>query len=302
MKQLKKVTRFMSEKYYFAKLNVNQNLFNSSINFNDIKQIYIPEQIRSFNDDRSDKRFCDKKTNSEWTITDVKNIDENIIYGRLSKITQPKDSFKIVKGNKTTKDLNKIAYVSDFYYFIKQEYIVFNTNIHIKYQTFVSIFGKVLYNCGNKKDRYNMGNLEIRLLTEVSEFQKELFNNSVFHISLDYVAPNDPNTIDKLANIFKDSKSESGKLELNNRSKGIEIKQNSLIKNMMFMLKQGWASITAEVGKKYKNRKSISTTEYPLKTKNCSELSENDKINYIRKEVDKFEKERNKSKGDNYQK
>ncbi|KRL80540.1 DUF4747 family protein [Ligilactobacillus equi] len=242
-------------KFFAMKLNISENIFNS--NFKNIKEELIPKRILSFAKEPVNRK-------DEWTLVNVKSLDNNIIMGDvakplLQKVTQ-------IDGSVTKEVAFEYVQLSPFYYFVKEEIILCHP-----------------YNTSNKTSVFNhfkgiisrdaeIGDVDIRLLSKTKEFEKNLLseNYSVRKLELDYVTPNDPRTLNEIQDIITENNAKTGKLTLENKEEGLKVKSEDgkttdFIKNLLQITRKGFGNIKATLVDQDNKKTVIETKENPIK-------------------------------------
>jgi len=267
----------MKLKFYGSKLNINANIFNQDLN--NIKKNLIPERIKSFSKYDGKSRLYrlgksdDKLLNPvRWTLANVTEIEDNVLSGDVVKVS--KTTFDILQGVKTEPEEVDRALKIHFYYFVDDEVVIMQSNQYIHYDIGLSVLKTIL-----SRD-VNIGELDFEVYMRYTQFERELFEDTIRKITLNYVTPNDPRTLNSISDILLNNNAPKGKFELENEKDGIrkykdEEDENKgkekkeptdLLSDFLVIVRSGFVSIKARVGARNHTR-TISSKEYAASAK-----------------------------------
>lgn len=214
-------------KFYVAKVNVNQNIFSGDENVEKIIKEYIPEQILNFTEAYVGKYIAyDANTNEEvrWTLANTANFSEEYLTGYLSK-SRPLAYSLITEENKIIEEQPEGKFQTEssfFVYNIEKELLIFDTNRFINRDTFIKIFKQLLeFEEGIQK----IGEVEIVMKTETTELKKILFSKTITSFRVDIVHPNSRRRqFDSMKGIINDTNSKRSSFKLTNET-GLKVKE-----------------------------------------------------------------------------
>lgn len=270
-------------KFYFAKLNINGNIWSSEKNFNTIKLELIPKFLLSFQEPNCETHFYEKE--NKWSFKDIIDFKQ-IIKGNLTKEFYEEKT--LVNGSKTNTVNENIAGTSEFYYFIDYEIIAFKASQRIPYKSFIKYFQHIFNDSNNSN--IEIGEIIIELITKKDEIQHQLINNKIKELKFTYVAPNTKSNNKDIINSLI-TKTEATKFETNlKNNKGLVLKEsrsNKLlgsINELLYFVTQSWGSMWA----KTTDDKTISSENYPV----TKEFKNNDVKTNLQKEVINIDRQR----------
>lgn len=255
-------------KYYLAKLNITENIFTDDIE--KIKLDRIPKRILSFKQSTMFYSVGHKisgEGKTKWTFSDVDQMDDDIISGNIAK-QESIDRIEIKDGKSIVSTENNAKLVK-FFYLVKEELLLVQSNADINSADSVIIFRQLLL----LNDQLHLiGDVDVKLLTDQSHLINELMSKPVRQIVLNYRVPNDPKTINRVSDILLDAHAKTGALKMENPD-GLESKENGklskVFSDITTIVSKGYGTWKAKVGNK-KNSKIISSDSSPV-TKNISD-------------------------------
>lgn len=255
-------------KYYLAKLNITENIFTDDIG--KIKLDRIPKRILSFKQSTMFYSVGHKisgEGKTKWTFSDVDQMDDDIISGNIAK-QESIDRIEIKNGKSIVSTENNAKLVK-FFYLVKEELLLVQSNADINSADSVIIFRQLLL----LNDQLHLiGDVDIKLLTDQSHLINELMSKPVRQIVLNYRVPNDPKTINRVSDILLDAHAKTGALKMENPD-GLESKENGklskVFSDITTIVSKGYGTWKAKVGNK-KNSKIIRSDSSPV-TKNISD-------------------------------
>ncbi|MHC9536895.1 hypothetical protein ACVQ8P_03735 [Dellaglioa sp. BT-FLS60] len=278
----------MAQKFYGSKININGNIFNQNVK--EIKMSLIPEKIKQYDNKNKENRFIKQKSNQnskiqniEWTLANIVQISDDILSGDIVKKFQR--SIEQLVGARTQKTFRDEAEKVHFFYFIETEILLCQTKTDISYEEAFEHF-KMLLDHNDEQ----IGYLNIQLLTRVDEFETELFSDTIQKIKLNYVVPNDPDTLNSISDILLDNNASTGKFEIENKEKGIKSyeqdgSKSKLVLNLLEIMKKGFGSIEARIGNR-RHSKSIKSKEFPVSARiEESDLKDIKAIEKLKKDI-----------------
>lgn len=278
-------------KFYFAKLNINGNIWSSGKDFDTIKNELIPEFLLSFEEANCTTHFFEK--DNKWSFKDIIRLGK-IIKGNLTKEFYEEKT--LVNGAKTNTVNENIAGTAEFYYFIDSEIIAFRASQRIPYKSFINYFQHVFNDSNNSNIK--IGEIVVELLTQKDEIKNQLINNNIKELKFSYVAPNDKSTNTGIVNsIITDTQASKFETTLKNTNglvlneKNDKSKLSTFINGLLYFVSQSWGSMTAITTED----KTISSENYPV-TKN---IESNDIKNNLQKEVNYIDKQRKNNENNN---
>lgn len=179
-------------KFYVAKVNVNQNIFTTDQKLSDIINIKIPEQILKFSKNYIGLYHTETTPNGEeirWTLANTQKLSDNFLIGYLSK-SKPLEYNTVTEDNKIKEEQPENVFSTEFCYFvynIKKEILIFDTNRFINRDTFIRVFKKLLeFEDGLEQ----IGEVEIVMMTETTELRSILSSKQVVYFKVEIVHPN----------------------------------------------------------------------------------------------------------------
>lgn len=257
---------------YIAKVNVNQNIFNSEETVKKIINELIPQQIIDFTDKYKGKFITESaKDGSDirWTLADTTYVNDNIITGNLTK-SIPLQYDSIDDENRIVEKKPEDEYETNsafFVYFVDIEKLCFKTSRFINRNTFIQKFKQLLE---YKDGLVNIGEVEILLVTESSEVRQILLTKKITEIKIEVIQPNGrKKQYESMQAIIKQNKSKKTKITLQNND-GLQVKEddseeiNELLTEGLEMTEEGYGSISVSYVEGKKTKKS-STGSSPVK-------------------------------------
>lgn len=204
---------------------------------------------------------------TKWTFSDVDQMDDDIISGNIAK-QESIDRIEIKDGKSIVSTENNAKLVK-FFYLVKEELLLVQSNADINSADSVIIFRQLLL----LNDQLHLiGDVDVKLLTDQSHLINELMSKPVRKIVLNYRVPNDPKTINRVSDILLDAHAKTGALKMENPD-GLESKENGklskVFSDITTIVSKGYGTWKAKVGNK-KNSKIISSDSSPV-TKNISD-------------------------------
>lgn len=270
----------MKLKFYGSKLNINANIFNQNIE--EIKKELIPKRINSFNESSKDENITIGDSKTKWTIANVKCLDKDLISADIVKVF--KSSIEQLSGSKTISKEIEEANKVHFYYYVNDEILLMQSSKEINHELATSIFKKII------SQDVNIGEVILEPITKSSKFKDELLNSFIRKLSIEYITPNDPRTLDSFADILSDNNANKGKLELENQKNGIKKFENNkpskIIKEAIELNSLGYGQIIALIGKKKKDHKILRSESYPASsTIDKKEKNNKQHINFMKDDI-----------------
>lgn len=247
---------------YVAKVNVNQNIFNSEENVKKIINDLIPKQIIAYTNDYKGKyisEIADDGSEIRWTLADTTYVNKNIITGNLTK-SIPLQYESIDEENRTVEKKPEDEFETKsafFVYFIDIEKLCFKTSSFINRNVFIKKFKKLLE---FEKGLVNIGEVEILLVTESSEVRDILLNKKVTEIKIEVIQPNGrKKQYESMRAIISQSKSKKTQFTLQNND-GLQVKEDNtdelsaILAEGLDMTEEGYGSMSVSYfeGKKIK--------------------------------------------------
>lgn len=257
-------------KYYLAKLNITENIFTEDME--KIKLDRIPKRILSFKQSTMFYSVGHKisgEGKTKWTFSDVDQLSAGIISGNIAK-QEAVDRIEIKDGRSIMSTENNAKLVK-FFYLIKEELLLVQSNSDINSADSVIIFRQLLL----LNDQLHLiGDIDVKLLSDQSHLINELMNKPVRRIVLNYRVPNDPRTLNGISDILLDVHAKTGTVKVEN-SDGLKSKENGklskVFSDITTIVSKGYGTWQAKVGSK-KHLKTVSSESSPV-TKNIPDDS-----------------------------
>ncbi len=257
----------------FYKCKVNINEFINHGNFEEIKNIFLPETFMVASDTSKEciYRKRNKGKEEQHLFTDVEKISENIIIGVYRKLGDANiTAYKETEEKFKVENVQKVRCV--FVYFIKEEYLYLEkTKESKKYlrQIAKNLADYLVFL--NDKVYDKIGRLEIIPVPNVSTFQEELKKRkNIQSIEIKFVAPNKRqmdyhDMMEETANL---PDLHSGVFEMRTKKywDGEKLlEENKLIQSAIEYVSKGYGVVTIDKQKRGKNptMKKLSTESKP---------------------------------------